>query len=322
MQLIEKEIDDMIRYQEGEGFYLTPEDPAMHLVHAIQMELMLTVDALCRKHNIKYFLVFGTLLGAVRHGGFIPWDDDVDIAIMRKDYDRFLKLVEEELDPERYHLQYAGRDPRIPIPYAKVRAKATKFMEQGRVYPDNESGIFIDIFALDNMPDAPFLRQMQKFSYFTTHFPRRVKYDGYSSKIALLQMLYDVRAKADGHRLWQSNVRSMTRYGADNCKMLIAFPSARADYDSSYIMRDDLLPTVDIDFCGHALMAPGKYEGVLTKEYGDYMSLPRPDQRRGHFLNRLEIDMDFWSETIEQYLPAVQAQYDATVARLDEYKSL
>lgn len=310
------------RRGEGEAFYLPSDEPAMHAVHAIQLEMLLTIDALCRKHNIHYYLVFGTLLGAIRHGGFIPWDDDVDIAIVREDFDRFMNLVKSELHGERYCLQYGGLDPRIPIPYAKLRARQTKFMENGRGYPDGESGIFIDIFTLDNVPDNAVMRNIQKFSFFSTHFPRRVKYDGYKTRFKFLQKYYDHKAKADPKVLWSKNMRAMTKFGDNQSKQLIAFPAARSDYADAYFLRSDIEPVAEIDFCGHKLMAPAAYESILTKGYGDYRCLPPVTYRRGHYLAYMEINLTFWSEAIRKHLPPVMEQYQTTINKLSEFKSL
>lgn len=310
------------RKGQGAAFYLPSDEPAMHAVHAIQLEMLLVIDALCRKNNIRYYLVYGTLLGAIRHGGFIPWDDDVDIAILRDDYDRFMKLIETELNPERYSLQYAGKDPRIPIPYAKLRARQTQFMENGRAYPDGESGIFVDIFSLDAVPDNAVLRNMQKFAFFSTHFPRRVKFDAYQSKYSFLQKFYELQARASAEKLWKKNLKAMTRFEASDTEQLIAFPAARSDYKDAYFSRSDLEEAAEIDFCGHKLMAPAAYENILTRDYGDYRCLPPVSYRRGHYLAYMEINLTFWQEAITRHLPAVMDQYQTSINRLSEFKSL
>jgi len=132
---------------QSEGFVLRPGSREIQQVHALQLHLLSEVDRLCRAHGIHYYLLFGTLLGAVRHAGFIPWDDDVDIGVKRDDYDRLLDLLELELDPERYFIQTAANDAGITIPFAKVRCQKTIFEEYNApVGAEYHQGVFLDIF--------------------------------------------------------------------------------------------------------------------------------------------------------------------------------
>ena len=103
---------------QSEGFVLRPGSREIQQVHALQLHLLSEVDRLCRAHGIHYYLLFGTLLGAVRHAGFIPWDDDVDIGVKRDDYDRLLDLLELELDPAIFYSNCLRYGITIPLPSA------------------------------------------------------------------------------------------------------------------------------------------------------------------------------------------------------------
>ncbi len=298
------------RDSSGSGFYLSADDMAMKLIHALQLHMLVEIDRICRAEDIDYFLLFGTLLGAVRHKGFIPWDDDIDIGIMREDYDRLLEALESRLDHERFDIQYAGKDHSVPVPYAKLRAKSTRFEEFGRTYGNLSSGIFIDLFPLDNVPDSSMLRARQKAGYFMTHFSRRVKHDNYRTRHLPLQLLYESQARMPSDRLWAKNLDAMTRYGHGASKLLIAYPGARSDYDSSFMHRADMTPASRLPFCGFMVKAPARVETVLQKAFGDYMNLPPEDQRRGHLLSYIEIDLRFWQDVFEEYLPAVIEQHE------------
>src|SRR5690554_4763759 len=119
-------------------------------IQKIQLGILKEVNDICKKHNILYSLYGGTLLGAVRHSGFIPWDDDIDIAMLRSDYEKFLKVAPNELSKE-YFLQTYNTDKKCIFPFAKIRKNGTLFIENGSKGIKMHQGIFIDIFPLDNV---------------------------------------------------------------------------------------------------------------------------------------------------------------------------
>ena len=131
-------------------------------VQLIQLNMLLKVDEICRLNNIRYYLIGGSALGAVRHKGFIPWDDDVDIGMFRRDYDQFLDIADKFLD-NKYFLQTNRTDPDYHGPYAKLRANNTTYIEKvsRSLGAKIHQGIFIDIFPLDNVPDKKLLLKLQ-----------------------------------------------------------------------------------------------------------------------------------------------------------------
>ena len=126
------------------------------------LEILKEVDRVCRKHNILYWLEGGTMLGAVRHRGFIPWDDDLDIAMFREDYDRFCEIAPQELQ-SGYFLQTRKTDSEYPLFFAKVRKNNTFIDEKSFRRLHINKGIFIDIFPVDKMP--PTLRKTKRFCF-------------------------------------------------------------------------------------------------------------------------------------------------------------
>lgn len=119
----------------------------------VQLHLLYVFDAICRKHKIEYILNGGTLLGAMRHDGFIPWDDDLDVGMMRKDYNKFLKIARSEL-PEDVILQTPDNTPECIRSFSKLRDAYSFFAEKGlSISLGRHNGIFIDIFAYDTMPN-------------------------------------------------------------------------------------------------------------------------------------------------------------------------
>ena len=114
----------------------------------IELEMLKTFIKICKKHNFMYFLVGGTCLGSVRHGGFIPWDDDIDVGMPRSDYNKFIKIASEEL-PGNMFLQTFFTDEQYPCAFAKIRNNDTTFIEKGLRKSNINHGIYIDIFPLD-----------------------------------------------------------------------------------------------------------------------------------------------------------------------------
>lgn len=135
-------------------YHLTDED--LGHIHGCLSAMLSDIDRVCNEYSLCYCLYAGTMLGAVRHGGFIPWDDDLDLCMPRKDYDRFAEIFSEECSGN-YWVQEVRRDPSYDLSFMKVRRKGTLFREFTE--PDNDkAGLFIDIFPLENVPDRRFLR--------------------------------------------------------------------------------------------------------------------------------------------------------------------
>lgn len=126
-------------------------DPRLRKLQMVELEILNEFVRLCEKHDLRYYLVGGTLLGAVRHQGFIPWDDDIDVAMPREDYDSFAKIAPQELNSQ-YFYQSPDTDPHYFLTYAKVRKNGTEVYEERFENSRFHKGIFIDIFPLDFCP--------------------------------------------------------------------------------------------------------------------------------------------------------------------------
>ena len=128
---------------------------------ALLLEMLKDFDAVCRRHHISYQLFAGTALGAVRHHGFIPWDDDVDVILVRSEYDRLLTEAAGDFDPERYYVQ-RGNSAHWPMQFSKLRRNHTACIE--KYHPKDplvHQGVYIDIFPCDNLSDLPLMRRLQ-----------------------------------------------------------------------------------------------------------------------------------------------------------------
>lgn len=238
------------------------------------LEILIEVDRICKRHNIQYWLSSGTLIGAVRHKGFIPWDDDLDIEMLLPDYERLMKVLPQEL-PGTMALQSVDTDPNYFFFYAKVRDRRSHLEETNRydrVW--REQGIYIDIF--------PFYKQPLWIHILSE------KLQGHVYKI--------MNRMGDGNKeLWK--VRAITRFNKyiayPVLRALCRLSNARETYGLGIPYHDprymeDTFPLTTAEFEGRQFPIPGNVDAALTLKYGDYMKLPDIDKINLH-VGKLEI---------------------------------
>ena len=137
-------------------------------IQLLELEILQEVDAICRRHGINYTMGYGSLIGTIRHDGFIPWDDDVDICLLRKDYVRFKEICKKELS-SRFFYQSNDTDPEYYLLYDKIRLNGTVFKESHLSSYNIHHGVYIDIFPIDYIPDC---RIKQTLQFVCFHFFR------------------------------------------------------------------------------------------------------------------------------------------------------
>ena len=248
----------------------------------VEFESLKVIDDICGKLNITYFLYGGTLLGAYKYGGFIPWDDDVDIAMPRKDYCTFVKKAITYL-PDNYVIQTPYNEMKSPFSYCKLRLKDTKYIEKFHHRLDIEQGIYIDVYPVDSIPDDEELRKRQfrkvqyllKLYYYkhclhvdkdTPLIPKLKQVIAYS----LLKLVPHVLLmKLIDGVLTQYNEKGYQRYSC------LYYPNSENYYEKLYPLRE-------VDFNGIKFKAPGDYENHLRMRYGNIDELPPMDKRIGH----------------------------------------
>ena len=134
-------------------------DDKLRRLQLTQLEILEYVDSFCKDNNIKYSLYAGTLLGAVRHQGFIPWDDDLDICMPRNEYDKFIRLWNDN-EHEKYFLQNKENTPTFTQSFTKIRKKNTNFLQEDDLGMDYHTGIFIDVFPVDRIPNGKIAKKI------------------------------------------------------------------------------------------------------------------------------------------------------------------
>jgi len=251
------------------------------------LEILKEIDSICHKHNIKYAALAGTLLGAHRHNDFIPWDDDVDIGMLREDYDRFIEVAKTELD-NRYFVLNFDVNNQVPFSFTKICKRETLFVESEVKNLKYPHCVFVDIMPLDKCPDDDRLakKHFKKMEFYHQLFKSKMLWkvsktvNGSRANIGnivrplLHILLFFVPKKC----IYSKLMRIMKKYNADQSSNHIYY---WLGYKSYWHLKDyqnlKTLKFNDLD-----LYVPSNHEKLLEKEYGDFMSLPPVEKRQSH----------------------------------------
>lgn len=254
----------------------------------VELELLEEVDRICKKCGIKYNIIAGTLLGAVRHGGFIPWDDDADVALLRPEYEKFRKACKTELDTSRFYFQDHRNTKGYRWGYGKLRRKDTLFLREHQEHMPYEQGIFIDIFPLDYVPDNYLLRCFHNFQCFLYRkfFWSEVGKIADKSKwkrglYRLMSKVPEYRLKKSFHRFIQYSNRKKTKW-----VRILTFPTPNKAYG---YLRKWYEKSADIQFEGVTFSGIQDYDEYLSFKFGKYMELPPMEQRKVHPVSKIKV---------------------------------
>lgn len=272
------------------------------LIQKVLLSIMDDIDTVCRKYKLTYFLCGGSALGAVRHNGFIPWDDDIDIAMPRKDYDRLGKLMLKEY-PQKYWIQDVRTDKKYDINSIKIRRKGTKCVEL--LDADlQKSGVFIDVYSLEDTYDNKLLRNLH----------------GYAGEVLLL-ICSCVRLKGKKERVmpylkdkasigmvkkkvfigkifsflpltrWLRITEKVLAKCSNPNSMWISIPSGRKHYFGEMYSRKSFYPPKEINFDGHSYFIMNNPAEHLEKLYGkDYMEIPQDGHKEKHAVLEFSVE--------------------------------
>lgn len=249
----------------------------------LELDILREFIRVCDKHSLRYYIVGGTLLGAVRHGGFIPWDDDIDVAMPRKDYEKFAELSPEELRPG-YFYQAPGTDPYYFLSYAKIRKENTFLFEERFQNARFHRGVFIDIFPLDFCPKRGAVCHLLFNTLAVMNYRGQVdsgeKYEPYTELTGKLGYLFLRLYSPAGLTALRKRLLRLSRRLSDG--------SVLAAYSGAYGYRKEVFPQEwfgeprQIVFEDLTAAAPHESEALLNQLYGDYSQLPPTAQRVCH----------------------------------------
>ncbi len=263
-------------------------------LQTVELGIFKDFQKICDKHGLSYFAIGGTAIGAVRHKGFIPWDDDIDVGMLREDYEKFLRIAPDELGSS-YDLLTMESKQGYVLALAKISKKGTVFLEatdENRTY---ESGIFLDIIPYDVVcADAKKRAQQIKKAWFWARMCVMSEY----GQVKLPDSLVGIRRTAalsvaklvhGALKLFRVKKLSLYRRFLKAARMYEGKESiyyadlSCMDPEASIIESNDIFPLVDFPFEDGVMRMLHHYDNYLTLQFGDYMTLPPEDQRKNHY---------------------------------------
>ncbi|MDR1201542.1 MAG: LicD family protein [Tannerellaceae bacterium] len=248
----------------------------------VLLRMFKIIDHICRKHDIKYWMCSGTLLGAVRHKGFIPWDDDLDICMLREDYEKFIGIAVNEF-PTDMILQTREVDPSyttLPLP-CKVRDKKSFILSPGFDDDKSEKGLFIDIFPADRYHidkwNFFFERTIKTYNKFISKCLEAANYKHLSFEKKILAFFHPVfKFLLQRYLKVACKLINRNRNLGNNCYIGHGFDTLWKRFFS----YDDIMPLIELEFEGSLFFAPHSPDVYLTTLYGKNYMTPPPEAKR------------------------------------------
>lgn len=276
------------------------DEKVLKKLQKIELGILKEFDELCRKNNLDYFLVGGSAIGVVRHKGFIPWDDDIDVAMSREDYDKFLEIAERDYS-DRYTIINNDTNPKFPLMNTRWGLKGTEYKTEDLKDIPGEFGIFLDIFPQDNVPDNE--KKMKKHGTISWIYGKLLVLSGVKKPVLYY---YGIKAKIltfifflahyflkifhlNSRFFYKKAFKYSTMYNNEKTKRFgYAFDPHRF---TSIMVKEDVFPLKTMKFEGLDVKVPGRIEKYLERRYGnDYMTLPPKEKRHTHPPYSLKFD--------------------------------
>ena len=260
----------------------------LHQLQVIELEMLDEVARICKKNNINYTIIGGTLLGAVRHSGFIPWDDDADIAMLRPEYEKFCAIVEREMDVDRFYFQSMENTKGYRWGYAKLRRKGTLFLRENQEYMPYEQGVFLDIFPIDGTPDNLLLRRLHDFRCFCVRKTLWSVVGRHVERNIVKRWIYQLLSCIPESTVKRAYRGLILKKGSNDTQVVRTLTYPAPKRLRGYYRRW-FAETAPILFEGHTFEGVKDYDGWLSYEFGDYMKLPPKEKQKVHPVSDIKL---------------------------------
>lgn len=253
-------------------------DEKLRMLQLTQLEMLNVFDQFCKLHDLQYSLYAGTMLGAIRHKAFIPWDDDLDVCMPREEYNRFIALWQE--NPHHgYILQNKENTPAFSQSFTKLRKDHTTFLQCESEAGAYHTGIFIDIFPIDRMPCGKMSRWIfkwncMKYQLLTREFvPPKSNFAVRSACALILACTPKVQRASARSKL----LKKITQYADDPCLETVGIEVMQTI--NSPLPVNMFEECINVPFEGGEYQCTGEWDECLKRGYGDYMQLPPKEER-------------------------------------------
>lgn len=259
-------------------------------LHSVELQIFKDFAEVCKKYNLQYFTIGGTTIGAVRHSGFIPWDDDIDVCMLRSDYDKFKEIAPKEFESKYRFCDFENTD-RFMLVFGKLEKIGTKFVSLTNDGGRTDTGIFLDIFPFDKTPmdEAKRKKQIKHAWLWCKAYVLRHTGNPHVPGSGIKASLYKLAFKAAHIALCAIPKKTLrakymkwaTMYNNSNEPCFITdFSTLNPELFA--LTADDYLPAVEMPFEDTVICVPRNYHLALTRQFGDYMMLPPEDKRINH----------------------------------------
>ncbi|WP_181376433.1 LicD family protein [Paenibacillus agaridevorans] len=253
-----------------------------------QLEMLVEVDRICRKCGISYNIIAGTMLGAVRHQGYIPWDDDADVAMLRPEYTRFREACKTDLDTTRFYFQDHVSTKGYRWGYGKLRRKNTLFLREHQEHMPYEQGVFIDIFPMDGVPDNYMLRCLHNFVCFAIRKTLWSAVGRVADESAVKRLVYSLLYRIPERSLfsWYEKLIHTSNRKTTKLVRKLMFPTPNrvfGYYRKWYEQSEEYI------FENKSFKGIKNYDEYLSFKFGEYMKLPPENMRKVHPVSQIKL---------------------------------
>lgn len=256
-------------------------------IQDVELGILKNIKQKCEENHLRYYIAYGTLIGAIRHQGFIPWDDDIDIVMPRKDYIKLIDVINSEMDGQ-YKIISVDTNSDFTAPLAKVVDTRTRIVQHYGFIEKVELGIYVDIFLLDgvgNDYEKALNYYNEAFALFKKWYAADIQFrrPGMSMAHSILSWIKHSPYKIKGYKYWLNKFEEHNKkYSYDGSKFVSVLEAGTPGAKRNVWPKSYFGDGINVTFEGEQFKAPVEYDKLLTLEYGDYMTPPPKELQVSH----------------------------------------